>query len=134
METTPRSIAELKATSSPTALKTGWNPARITEASERTDKNDDDMIELVVDVGGRSLKDWLSDKWSAAKLRSCCEAVGNGALAKYENGEILPEDLIGDVQVKIIAEKRRGFSYPLYRIQEYRAVAASPVVKLRSVE
>jgi hypothetical protein len=124
---TPQSKAELKASASPVALKVGWNPARIIEAAERSDKNGDDMIELVVSGGGRSLKDWLSGKWSAAKLRSCCEAVG----AAYEAGEISQDDFPGcDVQVKISIEKRRGFP-DQYRIQDYRAASASSVVNLR---
>jgi hypothetical protein len=36
-----------------------------------------------------------------------------------------------DVEVKIIVEKRRGFP-DQNRIEEYRPVAASPVVNLRS--
>jgi hypothetical protein len=131
VRTTPRSEAEIKAASPRKVIKPGLHPARITEASERPDKNGDDMIELVVDVGGRLLKDWLSDKWAAGKLRSCCDAVG--AFAAYEAGEISPEDLIGDVQVKIIVEKRRGFP-DQNRIEDYRAAAASSVVRLRSAE
>ena len=125
----PRSKADLKAAASRPALKTGWNPAEITEAAERSDKNGDDMIELVVSVGGRALKDWLSDKWAAAKLRSCCEAIG--ALDAYEAGEISQDDFPGrNVQVKISIEKRRGFP-DQYRIQDYRPAAASLVVNLR---
>ena len=128
MRINPRSVDELKAAASRAALKTGWHPAEITEAAERTDKNGDDMIELVVSIGGRSLKDWLSGKWSAAKLRSCCEAVG----AAYEAGEISQDYFPGrDVQVKISIEKRRGFP-DQYRIQDYRAASASAVVPLRT--
>jgi hypothetical protein len=131
VKTTPRSIDELKRSAAPVALKAGWHPAEITEAGERPDKNGDDMIELVVNVGGRALKDWLSDKWAAAKLRGCCEAVG--ALDAYETGEISQDDFPGhSVQVKISIEKRRGFR-DQYRIEGYRAAAVSSIASLRSV-
>jgi hypothetical protein len=125
-----RSVDELKATAAPVALKAGWHPAEISEAAERPDKNGDDMIELVVNVGGRSLKDWLSDKWSAAKLRAAVVAVG--ALDAYEAGEISQDDFPGrTVQVKISIEKRRGFR-DQYRIEDYRAASASSVVNFRT--
>jgi hypothetical protein len=130
VKTTPRSVDELKATASRGALKAGWHPAEITEAAERSDKNGDDMIELVVNVGGRSLKDWLSDTWAAAKLRAAVVAVG--ALDAYEAGAISQDDFSGRaVQVKIRIEKRRGFPDQC-RIEDYRAVAASSVVNLRA--
>jgi hypothetical protein len=112
-------------------LKAGWYPARITEAVEKPSRRGNDMIELTVVADERELRDWLTDSdMGAAKLRSCCNAVG--ALDAYEAGEISQADFPGhDVQVKIIVEKRRGFP-DQNRIEDYRPASSASVVTLRS--
>lgn len=131
MKTTPRSEDEAKRASSRTLLKAGWYPARITEAVEKPSRRGNDMIELTVVADERELRDWLTDSdMGAAKLRSCCNAVG--ALDAYEAGEISQADFPGhDVQVKIIVEKRRGFP-DQNRIEDYRPASSASVVTLRS--
>ena len=114
-----------------TLLEERWHTGRITEAVQKRNQYKKDMIELSVIVGGRTLRDWLmgNDK-GAAKVRSCCNAVG--ALDAYEAGEISQDLFPGhDVEVKIIVEKRRGFP-DQNRIEEYRPAAASSVVPLRA--
>jgi hypothetical protein len=132
MRTTPRSEQEARKASSRTLLKAGWYMARIIEALEKESRRGNDMIELTVVVGDargndRDFRDWLTNSdMGAAKLRNCCNAVG--ALDAYENGEISQEDFPGhDVEVKITVEKRRGFR-DQNRIEDYRAVSASPVI------
>jgi len=112
-------------------LEEGWHSGRITEAVEKLSQNQKPMIEQSVLVKGRTLRDWLmANDRGAAKLRSCCKAVG--ALDAYEAGEISADLFPGhDVEVRIIVEKRRGFP-DQNRIAEYRAVAASSVISLRN--
>jgi hypothetical protein len=110
-------------------LEDGWHSGRITEAVEKLSQNKKPMIEQSVLVRGRTLRDWLmANDRGAAKLRSCCKAVG--ALDAYEAGEISQDLFPGhDVEVLIIVEKRRGFP-DQNRIAEYRAPVASSVVNL----
>jgi hypothetical protein len=136
MRTTPRSESEAQKVSKRTLLKPGWLPARITEAIEKVSKAGNDTIELSVSVEAaqgeeRTFRDWLTDSnMGAAKLRSCCNAVG--ALDRYEAGEISQDDFPGrDVQVKISIEKKRGFP-DRNIIEDYRASASASVVNLRA--
>lgn len=115
-----------------TLLEEGWQPGRIISA-QKLSQNKNQMIELEVLVGGRTLRDWLlANERSAAKVRSCCKAVA--ALDAYDAQEISQDLFPGhDVEVKIIVEKRRGFPDPdQNRIEEYRPAAASSVVPLRA--
>jgi hypothetical protein len=124
----PLSEDEARQASARKLLKTGWRRGRITEAVERPDKNGDDMTELLVMVDDRSLRDFISPKWSAAKHRNCCLAVG--AVEQYQAGETSPQDFVGhDVEVRIGIEKRRGYR-DVNRIEDYRAASASAVVTL----
>jgi hypothetical protein len=120
-----------------TLLEEGWHPARITEALEKLTQNKKPMIALSVLVSGRlghtrTLPDWImANDRGAAKLRSCCAAVN--ALDAYDAGEISQDLFPGhDVEVKIIVEKGRKPFPDQNRIEEYRPVAASPVVSFRA--
>jgi hypothetical protein len=136
MKTTPRSEADALRVSSRALISSGMHNAQIVEAVAKLSKRDNDMLELgivVTDANGdkRTLRDWLTDSTlGAAKLRHAVEAVG--ALAKYDAGEIGPNDFQGHyVRVKIGVEKKRGFA-PRNVIEDYATSAASSVVTLRS--
>jgi len=107
-------------------IRTGWQrePARIKEAHERTDKNGEDMIELLLglrlpDGGEFERRDWLSNKWGAEKLRNCCIACD---LLDYYEQQDIPASLFPgkDVMVKLV----RSGKY--LNVEDYRRV--SPVV------
>jgi hypothetical protein len=133
MRVTSRSEDEVKKLSSRKLLKPGWHSAEFNEVTEKTSQNGNEMLECGLLVGDEKIPvtDWLVDvKGGAAKLRSAVVAVG--ALEHYQSaGEIGPEDFIGRrCEAKISIQQRRGFRYMV--VEEYRAVAASPVVNLRS--
>ena len=132
METPGYSRDEAAKKSKRTLLKPGKHPARIVEAVEKDDRHGRPMIELLVAVLDRQLRDWLtSSERGALKLLSCCEACGPEVLARYNEGEIEASDFPAhDVIVTIEIEKgKRG--YPdQNRIVSYAAPAASSVVPL----
>jgi hypothetical protein len=132
MQTPGFSKAEAAKVSKRTLLKPGKHPGRIDEAVEKDDRHGKPMIELLVTVRDRQLRDWLtSSEWGALKLLSCCEACGPEVLARYNEKEIGASDFPGnDVIVTIEIEKgKRG--YPdQNRIVSYAAPAASGVVPL----
>jgi hypothetical protein len=113
-------------------LKEDWYPARIIEAVQKlSQKTNRPMIELTVDVGGRLLRDWLTDgDRAAAKVRSCCLACN--CADSYDRQEISQDLFPGhDVEVKIIIHKQRNFA-DQNRIELYRAASASAVVNFRT--
>jgi hypothetical protein len=64
----------------------------------------------------------------AVLLRHCAEACGS--LSQYEQGELLPQHLLGPVQVKIGIRKDRG--WPARNVIEDFRAAETSVVQLRS--
>lgn len=112
-------------------LEPGWHLARIIEAVEKLSQNNKPMIELSLDVGGRTLRDWLTaSERAAAKVRSCCLACN--CVNSYDREEISQDLFPGhDVEVKIIVHKQRNFP-DSNRVELYRSAAASAVVTLRS--
>ena len=117
-------------------IKRGKYPARIVDAVEKDDRHGKPMIELLVAVLDRQLRDWLNQSERAAfKVLSCCEACGPEVLARYNEKEISASDFPGnDVIVTIEIEKgKRG--YPdQNRIVSYAPPAAPPMVhQLREV-
>jgi len=128
MKFTVHSEAEARKASERMLLAAGFYLGRIIEAAEKVSNAGNETIELLVavdnaDGSGREffIRDWLvGNDRGALKLRHAAEAVGQ--LARYQAGEIGPEDFPGhDVRVKVIIEKRRG--YPdQNRIEDYRHV------------
>lgn len=123
MDVTPMSAEEAKRISDRKPWKDGWYPARIDTAVEKFSSNDNRMIELSLIVTGRDgservLPDWLTNaKIGAAKLRNACIAVD--ILDQYNSGKINQADFPGkDVQVKLVTQKRGGFSGN--RIEDYK--------------
>jgi len=135
MQTPGFSRAKAAEVSKRILIKRGKYPARIVEAVEKDDRHGKPMIELLVAVLDRQLRDWLNQSERAAsKVLSCCEACGPEVLARYNEKEISASDFPGhDVIVTIEIEKgKRG--YPdQNRIVSYAAPAdSSSVVDLRA--
>jgi hypothetical protein len=137
MKTTVRTEAEaVRASAARKLLKPGWYDGLITEAVEKVaQRSGNDTIELTVQIGERTLRDWLSDAdKGAAKLRHCCEACGGSVFERYEAGQVDQSDFPGHhVQVKVGIQKgTRNFPGDKNMIEDYRAGDESRVVNLRS--
>ena len=109
-------------------LEPGWHLARIIEAVEKLSQNNKPMIELSLDVGGRTLRDWLTaSEKAAAKVRSCCIACN--CVDSYDREEISQDLFPGhDVEAKIIIHKQQRNFPDQNRIELYRSASASAVV------
>jgi hypothetical protein len=119
-----------------TLMQPGWRDAQNRDAVERqAAKSGRDVIEVCTvvpdDEGNeREFRTPLNNSpLGAALLRHCAEACGS--LSKYEQGELLPQDLLGPVQVKIGIRKDRH--WPARNVIEDFRAAESSVVQLRSV-
>jgi hypothetical protein len=138
MKTTVRTEAEAVRASMPRKLlKPDWYDGLITAAIEKVaQRSGNDTIELTVEIGDRTFRDWLSDAdKGAAKLRHCAEACGEEVFERYASGQVDQSDFPGHhVQVRVGIQKGTR-AYPGDRnvIEDYRAPADdSRVVNLHA--
>jgi hypothetical protein len=130
MNYTPQSqdeVQKLALKSEP--LKRGIYDGVITAAIVKlTRETDKEMLEITIDIRGRSIKDWFvgESKIGSARLRNLAEAVGK--LDRYETGELNQSDLPGlRVQV-VLGVKRANKNFPARNfVEEYKPSTNSGV-------
>lgn len=115
MRFTPKSEEQLEEENKFKLLEPGIYDFQITEASPEISKKRNDMIKLKLciynhDGNTQHIFDYLLESMGY-KLRHCADACG--LLAKYELGELVPDDFTDKAgKVKVVIQKSKDPQYP----------------------